>query len=229
MYEWPAKHSALTKRPRLSRAALHHHLGRGKVIDILFKGIGWTDIALTLDRVAVGMFFMFSGYHKLFNAERHRALVDELTSLHVAAIRINQWWVPSVEFAAGSAVFIGLLTPLAALGLLAIVLVASVTSGRAADQRLPADRQSGPDRRLARSSPRGPVCVHADNLRLGRRRAVQPRCRDLALDQLAQRWAPLETWGGHPNQTSRLFRTSRWRRMRPVRRLPSDPDPCSGR
>jgi uncharacterized membrane protein YphA (DoxX/SURF4 family) len=100
------------------------------VIDILFKGVGWTDIALTLDRAAVGMFFMFSGYHKLFNAQRHRVFVDELTALHVAAIRINQWWVPSVEFAAGSAVFIGLLTPLASLGLLVIVLVAAVTSGR---------------------------------------------------------------------------------------------------
>jgi uncharacterized membrane protein YphA (DoxX/SURF4 family) len=100
------------------------------VIDMLFKGVGWTDIALTVDRVAVGMFFMFSGYHKLFNARRHRALVDELTALHVVAPRINQWWVPSVEFAAGSAVFIGLLTPLAAFGLLVIVLVASVTSGR---------------------------------------------------------------------------------------------------
>jgi len=100
------------------------------VIDILFKGVGWTDIALTLDRVAVGMFFMFSGYHKLFNAQRHRAFVEELTSLHVAALWINQWWVPSVEFAGGSAVVIGLLTPLAALGLLAIVLVASFTSGR---------------------------------------------------------------------------------------------------
>jgi hypothetical protein len=29
--------------------------------DILFNGVGWTDIALTLNRVAVGMFFMFSG------------------------------------------------------------------------------------------------------------------------------------------------------------------------
>ena len=100
------------------------------MIDILFKGVGWTDIALTLSRVAVGMFFMFSGYHKLFNPDRHRAMVEELTALHVVAIRINQWWVPSVEFAAGSAVFIGLLTPLASLGLLVIVLVASVTSGR---------------------------------------------------------------------------------------------------
>jgi uncharacterized membrane protein YphA (DoxX/SURF4 family) len=100
------------------------------VIDILFRGVGWTDIALTLDRVAVGMFFMFSGYHKLFNPVRHRAMVDELTALHVGAIRFNQWWVPSVEFAAGSAVLIGLLTPLASLGLLVIVLIASVTSGR---------------------------------------------------------------------------------------------------
>jgi hypothetical protein len=50
------------------------------MIDILFKGLGWTDIALTFNRVAVGMFFMFSGYHKLFNAQRHRALVDELTT-----------------------------------------------------------------------------------------------------------------------------------------------------
>jgi uncharacterized membrane protein YphA (DoxX/SURF4 family) len=100
-------------------------------MDLLFRGVGWTDIALTLNRIAVGMFFMFSGYHKLFNAQRHRAFVDELTALHVVALRINQWWVPSVEFAAGSAVLIGFLTPLAALGLLVIVLVAGVTSGRA--------------------------------------------------------------------------------------------------
>ena len=30
------------------------------MIDILFSGIGWTDIALTLNRIAVGMFFMLS-------------------------------------------------------------------------------------------------------------------------------------------------------------------------
>ena len=100
------------------------------MIDILFRGIGSTDLALTVIRVAVGMFFMFSGYHKLFNPQRHHALVEELTALHVGAIRINQWWVPFVEFAGGAAVFIGFLTPLAALGLLVIVLVASVTSGR---------------------------------------------------------------------------------------------------
>lgn len=100
------------------------------MFDIFFNGIGWADMALTLNRVAVGIFFMFSGYHKLFNVQRHRTLVEEMVALHVVAIRINQWWVPAVEFAAGSAVFIGLLTPLAALGLLVIVVVASATSGR---------------------------------------------------------------------------------------------------
>jgi uncharacterized membrane protein YphA (DoxX/SURF4 family) len=100
------------------------------MIDILFNGVGWTDIALTLNRVAVGMFFMFSGYHKLFNAQRHRMLVNELEALHIPAVRINQWWVPTIEFTAGGAVFIGLLAPLAALGLLVIILVASATSGR---------------------------------------------------------------------------------------------------
>ena len=42
----------------------------------------------------------------------------------------NQWWVPLVEFTAGSAVFVGLLAPAAALGLLVIILVAIATSGR---------------------------------------------------------------------------------------------------
>jgi uncharacterized membrane protein YphA (DoxX/SURF4 family) len=100
------------------------------VIDMLFKGVGWTDVAFLLNRVAVGTFFLFSGYHKLFNAPRHRMFADELKALHVHALRINQWWVPLVEFSAGGAVVIGLFAPLAALGLIVIILVACATSGR---------------------------------------------------------------------------------------------------
>ena len=99
------------------------------MMDILFNGVGWTDIALTLNRIAVGAFFMFSGYHKLFNAPRHRVFADELKALGVHAVGINQWWVPTVEFTAGGAVVIGFLAPLAALGLLVIILVAIATSG----------------------------------------------------------------------------------------------------
>src|ERR1700728_2940288 len=100
------------------------------MMDLLFLGIGWTDLALTLSRIAVGAFFMHSGYHKLFNAERHRTFLDELKALGVPAVGFNQWWVPSVEFAAGGAVLIGLLAPLAGLGLLVVILVATITSGK---------------------------------------------------------------------------------------------------
>ena len=100
------------------------------ITNILFNGVGWTDIALTLSRVAVGAFFMLSGYHKLFNAERHRVFADELKALGVPAVGFNQWWVPSVEFSAGGAVLVGLLAPLAALGLLVVITVAIASSGR---------------------------------------------------------------------------------------------------
>src|SRR5580698_2338097 len=109
-------------------------LGRHRMrwtMDLLFFGFGATDLAIALNRIAVGAFFMLSGYHKLFNAERHRVIVDELKGLGVPAIGFNQWWVPLVEFSAGSAVLIGLLAPLAALGLLVIILVAIATSGHA--------------------------------------------------------------------------------------------------
>ncbi len=68
------------------------------MMDLLFVGIGWTDLAITMNRIAVGAFFMLSGYHKLFNAERHRSVVDELKALGVLAVGFNQWWVPLVEF-----------------------------------------------------------------------------------------------------------------------------------
>src|SRR3984957_1339785 len=100
------------------------------MMDLLFVGVGWTDLAMTLNRIAAGAFFMLSGYHKLFNAERHRTVVDELTGLGIHAVGFNQWWVPLVEFSAGGAVLVGLLAPLAALGLLVITLVAIATSGR---------------------------------------------------------------------------------------------------
>ena len=94
------------------------------MMDLLFNGVGYTDIAFALNRIAVGAFFMLSGYHKLFNAERHRTLAEELKALGVPAVGVNQWWVPAVEFTAGAAVFIGFFATLAALGLLVIILVA---------------------------------------------------------------------------------------------------------
>src|ERR1700722_3512114 len=104
--------------------------GHDGMMHLLFLGLGWTSVALTLNRIAVGAFFMLSGFHKLFNADRHRTVVDELKALGVPAVGFNQWWVPLVEFSAGRAVLIGLLAPLAALGLLVIIIIAIAASGR---------------------------------------------------------------------------------------------------
>ena len=155
---------------------------RWTMMDLLFVGVGWTNLAITLNRIAVGAFFMLSGYHKLFNAERHRSIVDELKALGVPAVGFNQWWVPLVEFTAGGGVLIGLLAPLAALGLLVLILVAIATSGR---QRIklykPIDRIRS-HRRLALFTGDA-LCFYVDHSRLGRRRAVQPRCTDPGSDE----------------------------------------------
>ena len=99
------------------------------MMDILFNGVGWTDIALTLNRIAVGVFFMLSGYRKLFDPQRHASFVEELKELGVPAIGLNQWWVPTVEFTGGGGVAIGFLAPLAALGLLVVILVPTPRRG----------------------------------------------------------------------------------------------------
>ena len=99
-------------------------------MDLLFVGVGWTDIAMTLNRIAVGAFFMIRDITSCSTQSASVHFVDELKALGVPAVGFNQWWVPLVEFTAGGAVLIGLLAPLAALGLLVVILIAIATSGR---------------------------------------------------------------------------------------------------
>jgi len=101
------------------------------MIDSFSNGLGWPEFGLLLNRIAVGTFFMLSGYHKLFNAQRHRELKAQLESLHIPAVKINEWWVPFVEFSAGTAVVGGLFAPLAAVGLIVVIVIAAATTGRA--------------------------------------------------------------------------------------------------
>jgi uncharacterized membrane protein YphA (DoxX/SURF4 family) len=80
------------------------------------------DAALTLNRVALGIFFAISGYHKLFNPSRHATLTQTLQDDGVHAVPIMQWLVPGIEFGGGWALIIGLLSALAAFGLFVICL-----------------------------------------------------------------------------------------------------------
>jgi uncharacterized membrane protein YphA (DoxX/SURF4 family) len=98
--------------------------------DVLNSGL-LTDTAIpfAIARIATGSFFALSGFHKLFNHARHRTLITTLEACGVPWIRVMQWLVPSVELAAGLGLAFGFLTPLAALGLIAICVVATCTDG----------------------------------------------------------------------------------------------------
>lgn len=87
------------------------------------------DEMLAVARVTTGAFFAISGYHKLFNVERHAALVATLEENKVPFVRVNQWWVPLVEFVMGTFLVVGLLTSLSALMLFAVCVVATCTDG----------------------------------------------------------------------------------------------------
>ena len=86
----------------------------------LTHGAQAPNVALTLNRVALGTFFAISGYHKLFNASRHATLTRTLQDDGVHAVPIMRWLLPGAEFSGGWALIMGLLSVLAAFGLFVI-------------------------------------------------------------------------------------------------------------
>jgi uncharacterized membrane protein YphA (DoxX/SURF4 family) len=87
---------------------------------LITQGAQATSAGLTLNRVALGVFFAIGGYHKLFNASRHATLTRTLQEDTVHALPIMQWLLPGAEFVGGWALIIGLLSVLAAFGLFVI-------------------------------------------------------------------------------------------------------------
>jgi putative oxidoreductase len=93
-------------------------------LSLFTLGVSAPDAALTLNRVALGIFFAISGFNKLFDASRHATLKQTLQDDGVPGVQVMQWLVPGVEFSAGCALVLGLLSALAAFGLLVICLTA---------------------------------------------------------------------------------------------------------
>ena len=89
-------------------------------LSVLTYGAHAPNVALTLNRMALGVFFAISGYHKLFNTTRHAGLQRTLVDDGVHAVPVMQWLLPSAEFAGGCALILGLLSVLAAFGLFVI-------------------------------------------------------------------------------------------------------------
>jgi putative oxidoreductase len=104
----------------------HQHL-----LDLFQLGLGTHagSTGLLVNRIVLGLFFAISGFHKLFNKERHAQLVATLKSSHIPLIAFNQWWVPIVELSGGLTLLAGTLAPLAALALAIECFVAVSTDG----------------------------------------------------------------------------------------------------
>jgi uncharacterized membrane protein YphA (DoxX/SURF4 family) len=86
----------------------------------ILQGAQAPDVALMLNRVALGVFFAISGYHKLFNSSRHETLTRTLQDDGVHGVPIMQWLLPSAEFGGGCALIVGFLSVPAAFGLFVI-------------------------------------------------------------------------------------------------------------
>jgi uncharacterized membrane protein YphA (DoxX/SURF4 family) len=84
------------------------------------QGAASPSAAMTLNRVALGIFFAIGGYHKLFNASRHAALTQTLQDDGVHVVPLMRWLLPSAEFTGGCALIVGFLSVLAAVGLFLI-------------------------------------------------------------------------------------------------------------
>jgi uncharacterized membrane protein YphA (DoxX/SURF4 family) len=89
-------------------------------VSLITQGVQAPNAALTLNRMALGVFFAISGYHKLFNSSRHATLTTTLEGDDVRDVPIMQWLLPSAEFSGGVALIMGFLSVLAAFGLFLI-------------------------------------------------------------------------------------------------------------
>lgn len=99
------------------------------IVDFLANGIGSAEIALLINRVCVGAFFLISGWHKIALPARHASLVATLKADGIPLVGFNQWFVPAIELGAGLALVIGMYPVAMALLLGAICLVATCTDG----------------------------------------------------------------------------------------------------
>ncbi|WP_420421124.1 DoxX family protein [Simkania sp.] len=94
------------------------------------RQVVWLPIFVT--RIGIGIFFILSGFFKLFDAEQHEKLLKTMISANIPFPEFNSYFVPLIELLGGALILIGLLTSLSALVLLIVMVTAIVTERIAA-------------------------------------------------------------------------------------------------
>lgn len=91
------------------------------MLDFIIWGPSAPNNSTLLLRLAMGVFFASSGFHKLFVPEVRTKFLGLMTSLGQNT-PVKRWLIPGAEFMGGLALIIGFLTLPAALGLIIILL-----------------------------------------------------------------------------------------------------------
>lgn len=99
-------------------------------MELLFIGFNSPDVILSLNRIVLGVAFSITGYHKCCSPERHAVFVKTVQECvpNLPGLPGSAWFICSVELLGGLALVVGLLSPLAALGLLVVTTVAVCTN-----------------------------------------------------------------------------------------------------
>ncbi len=88
----------------------------------------WQWVGMFVARVAVGLLFALSGYGKLVVPARRAQMRETIKAAGVPAPEINAVVVSLIECLGGAALVFGLATPLSALLLLGVMMVALLTT-----------------------------------------------------------------------------------------------------
>lgn len=90
------------------------------------------NLALLILRASVGLVIFAHGWKHLERTVKHQGVAEWFESLGVRPGEIQAWLVSLTELGAGAALVLGVLTPLAAGGVAALMLVAFMTNHRQA-------------------------------------------------------------------------------------------------
>ncbi|QVL57323.1 MAG: DoxX family protein [Simkaniaceae bacterium] len=85
----------------------------------------WFPILIV--RIFLGVFFILSGFFKIFDAKQHATLLQTIKDAHIPLPEFNAYFVPFMELACGVLILVGLLTTLASFILFVIMITAIVT------------------------------------------------------------------------------------------------------
>ncbi|MEO5826000.1 MAG: DoxX family protein [Gemmatimonadales bacterium] len=88
----------------------------------------WQWIPMLLGRITVGMLFLLSGHAKLFIPPKRNQMRDTITKTGLPAPVAVATVVSMIEFVGGAMLLVGLLTPVVALLLTAVMVVALTTT-----------------------------------------------------------------------------------------------------